>query len=298
MKQNINLPKQIEFDEAALQLLKALEKENKTVKDFLIRGYKGLPTSLEMEEESYNYFIKHSVIITSMTTFPGSSVFTEFLYEGLSPSFPIDKYVLQSKAGKAVKARLIAIERELPKIIEEYRSKGDVLIGNLGSGPGRDVIDVLSTHYQNISNIKAIHIDKDVVALKRGKRIAKIKRVDHLIEFVQGSFLKYNPTKKFDIILLIGVLCPLEIETCIIVLRAIKKLLKREGCLIVSNATKKMQKEDPFTYFIMRWAANWELVFKDDEEIKQIFEKAGYLWRKGFRDSYGFHLMGVGTSIS
>ena len=286
------------FDEAALQLLKTLEKENKTVKDFLIRSYKGLPTSPEIEEESYNYFIGHSVIITSMTTSPGSSVFTELLYEGLSSPSPIDRYVLQSKAGKAVKARLIAIERELPKIIEEYRSKEDVLIGNLGSGPGRDIINVLSTHYQNTSNIKAINIDKDITALKRGERIAKIRKVSHLVEFVQGSFLKYNLTKKFDVILLIGVLCPLEFETCVVILKTIKGLLKRGGCLIVSNATKKMQEEDPFAYFIMKWAANWELVFKDEKEVKQIFEKAGYAWKKGFRDSYGFHLMGVGTLIS
>ncbi len=44
---------------------------------------------------------------------------------------PIDRYFLQAKAGRAVKGRLVAIEKELPKIIEEYcKKKGDVLIGN------------------------------------------------------------------------------------------------------------------------------------------------------------------------
>ncbi len=292
----------LNLDEAAVQLLRTLEKRNNKVKNFLIKHYRGLPVSPEYEEKAYNYFINHSVIITAMATSRGSSVITEFLYQGIPSPSPIDNYVLNCKTGKAVRSRLVAIEEEVPKIIEEYRNnnknnnKKKILIGNLGSGPGRDVINVL-VHYHDDSDIKAIHIDKDEVALKRGIRIAKSKGVGHLIDFVQGNFLKYNPTEKFDIILLIGVLCPLDTETCIVILKTIKNLLKEDGLLIVSNASKKMQKEDPFACYIMEWTANWKLVFKNEEEMKQIFKKAGYAWKKRFRDASGFHLMAVGTPI-
>jgi len=288
----INRP---EFDEAAFQLLKDLEKENNRVKDFLIRSYRGLPVSPEMEEEAYNYSITHSVIFSATTSNPGTSILTEFLYEGIPSPSPIDKYFLQSKGGKAVKARLIAIEKELPKIIEEYGSKGDVLIGNLGSGPGRDVINVFSNYYQNVSNVKSVNIDRDKVALDRGERMAKKKGVEHLIEFVHENFLKYNPPKKFDILLLIGVLCPLATEVCIAYLKVIKQLLKEGGCLIAGNVSKKMLREDPFTSHIMEWGANWKLIYKNEEELKKIFEKAGYIWQGCFLDSYGFHIMGIGT---
>lgn len=284
---------ELDLDEAAIQLLKTLEKEDIRIKDFLIRSYKGLPTSPEMEEITYNYFITHSLFTAATVANPGSSVITEFLYEGNSSPFPIDNYFFQAKAGKAVKARLIATEKEVPNIIEEYRSKSNVLIGNLGSGPGRDIINILY-HYRNASNIRAIHIDKDNVALERGKRMAKNKGVSHLIEFVQGNFLKYNPPKKFDILLLIGILCPLETETCVNCLKMIKRLLKEDGCLIVSNVAKKMLREDPFTYFLMARIGNWKLVFKNVEELKQIFTEAGYTWRGYFTDSYGFHIMGIG----
>ena len=295
MKKNMNLPKQIEFDEAASQLLKKLETENKRIRDFFIRSYKGLPTSPEMEEETYNYFIRHSLFAVAIITSPSSSVITEFFYGGLPLSFPIDKYVFQSKSGKAVRARLITVERELPKIIEKYRSKGDVLIGNLGSGPGRDVINVFSTHYRDISNVRAIHIDKDISSLKKGRRIATIKGIDHMINFAEGNFLKYKTTKKFDIILLIGVLCSLKSEICIYLLKKIKSLLKRNGCLLVSNVSKKMLEEDPFTYFLMEKIGNWKLVFKDEKELEQIYKKAGYNWEGYFTDSYGFHILGKGT---
>jgi len=291
--------KKLEFDEAAIQLFEALEKENSKIKNLLIESfektYNGLPVSPETEEEIYNYFITHSVISAATASNCGGSVVTEFLYNGLDSPSSIDNYFLQSKAGKAVKARLIAIEKELPKIIEQYRNNGNVLICNLGSGPGRDIIDTLATHYQNASNIKVINIDKDEVALKRGKRMAKNKGVEHLIDFVGVNFLKYKPNKKFDIILLIGVLCPLEIEVCIDFLKMIKNLLTKNGCLITSNASKKMFREDFFTYYIMLLIGNWKLVFKDEEEIKQIYKKAGYIFKKYFTDTYGFHIISTGT---
>jgi len=297
MKNNKKFVKKIEFDKAATRLLSVFEKEHKKIKNFLINSYKGLPVSPEITEKFYNYFISHSVFSAATVANPSTSVITEFLYDGIEklnlPS-PIDRYFLCSKARRSIKARLQAIEEELPKIIEEYCKKGKVLIGNLGSGPGRDVIDVFSAHYKNTLDVKAIHVDKDRLALERGKRMAKVKGVDHLIEFVEGSFLKYKPTKKFDITLLIGILCPLEFKVCIAILKKVKKSLKKGGCLIAGNVSKKMLEEDPFTCHLMS-LGNWKMVFKDENELKEIFKKAGYEWKRCFTDSYGFNIMGVGT---
>lgn len=288
----------------AFQLLEVPGKEKPRIKRFLLNNYKGLPVSPEIKNEFYNYFIGHSVFSAATAANPVASVITELLYEGmekLNLSSPIDQYFLQSKAGRSIKARLEAIERELPKIIEEYhqkrKRKREILVGNLGSGPGRDVIDVLSTYYRNASDIKAIHIDKDRLALERGKRMAEIKGISHLVEFVEGSFLKYKPTRKFDIVLLIGILCPLDVETCIFVLKKVRKLLNRDGCLLASSVSKKMLKEDPFTCYLMS-LGNWKMVFKDEEELKQIFQRAGYDWKRCFFDSYGFNITGIGTPHS
>jgi ubiquinone/menaquinone biosynthesis C-methylase UbiE len=289
--------KETKFSEEALQLLETLEKENWQIKEFLIKDYKGLPVSPETKEIFYNYYITHSIFAAATSSNPGSSVITEFLYDGidkLNPYFPFDQYFLRSKAGRAVKARLKDIEEELPKIIEEYRQKGEVLIGNLGSGPGRDVIDVFASHYKNISDVKAIHTDKNKLALEKGERMAEIKGVIDQIEFIEANFLKYKPTKKFDIALLIGILCPLEFEICVRILKRIKRLLKKDSCLVVGNVSKKMLEEDPFSCYLMS-LLHWKLAFKDEGELKQIFEKAGYIWKGCFKDSYGFHLIGKGT---
>ena len=298
MTRALDIPrKRVKLSKEAVQLLGALKKENDQLRDFLIKNYRGLPVSSEIEEKAYDYFIGHSVITAATVANRGSSVTTEFLYDesGSRLTSPIDKYFLQAKAGRATRARLAVIEKEVFKIIEEYRrKKNDVLIGNLGSGPGRDVINTLC-HYRHISNVKAVNIDKDGKALERGKRMAVAKGVDRLIEFVETDFLRYRPAKKFDIVLLIGILCPLEIKTCITYLGILKRLLVENGYLIASNASKKMLEEDPFTCYLMEWTANWKLVYKDEEEMKQFYQEAGYVWKGCFLDPYGFHIMGIGT---
>jgi len=285
------------FSEATLELLHSLSKEDERVKEFLIKHFQGVPVSSVVEEWAYNYFISHSVITAATVANPGSSMTTEFLYEGLPSPSSIDHYFLQAKAGQAVKARLTAIEEKLPKIIEHYRNNQEsILIGNLGSGPGRDIINTLY-YYKDTSLIKAVNIDKDKKALERGERMAIGRNIHHLIKFIQKDFLTYKSDKKFDIALLIGVLCPLSPEICVKYLKTIKHLLKPNGYLIASNASKKMQSEDAFTRMIMEWTANWKLVYKEEKDVRGIFEDAGYAWNGSFTDSYGFHIMGMGRAI-
>jgi len=193
MKDSEKIVKKFEFDENIIQLFKFLEKESPEIKHFLIKSYKGLPVSPKIMEKFYNFFISHSVFSAATVANPSTSVITELLYEEaekLNLPSPIDQYFLKSKAGKSLKTRLEVIKKELFKMIEEYRKKGEVLIGNLGSGPGRDVIDVLASHYRDVSDVRALHIDKDKFALERGKRLAKIKGVDHLIDFVERKLFE------------------------------------------------------------------------------------------------------------
>lgn len=284
------------FDPAAMNLLEGLKKIDPGMADFLARNFEKKEIDPAVEEKTYNYFLDTSVIITSMAANHGTSIFTEFLYSSLpgNPSI-VDNYVLQSLAGKAVKARLEAIETNLSKMIaDRLEQKGSVVIGNFGSGPGRDVIDIFAKSFAG-KNVRAVHVDKDTAALNRGRVMAKSRGIDGQIEFMPGSFMKYAPKEKFDIILLVGILCPLEESTCVSVLEAMGPMLAPGGSLIASNATKIMEAGDRFSYYIMNWMADWKLVFKDEPTMKEIFNQAGFAWQGSIADSYGFHLMGMGS---
>ncbi|TFG35212.1 MAG: methyltransferase domain-containing protein [Parcubacteria group bacterium] len=286
------------FDETVFKLLKFIESDDEKVKDLIIKKYLRVPISEEEEEEVLDYFINNSVFAAATVANPATSVVTEFLYGEPKAPLPLDQYFFKSKGGKAIKSRLARVEENLYTLAEGYLKKGNVLIGNLGGGPGRDVIDVFSKYYTGNKNIKAINVDKDKNAIKRGKKMADAVGVLDKIEFSEANFMKYNPREKFDIIILVGVLCSLPAETCTLVLKKIQRLLAKGGCIMASNVSPKMLKEDHFTYFVMEKITNWKLVFKEEDVLKDIFAKAGLEWQRSFTDDYGFHCVGIGTKKS
>ena len=239
------------FEPCVPELLKSIEKDNEKIKDLVICKYLKIQLTPAEEEDILNYFINNSVFSAATLANPATSVVTEFLYDPIG-RFDIDKYFFASKGGKAIHSRLIRVEDNLHSLIEKHLKKGKVLIGNLGGGPGRDVIDVFSKFYRNNDNVASVNIDRDKNALNRGKRMADIGEVLNKIEFVESSFSKYKNKEKFDIIILVGVLCGLPIEKCTLLMREIKPLLAKGGSIMVSNVAPKMLNEDPFTYFIER----------------------------------------------
>ena len=284
------------FEKCVFDLLKFIEKDNEKVKNTLIKKYLGESLSAEAEEEMIEYFVNNSIFSSATIANPATSVVTELLYKRPEVSHPIDKYFLASKSGKAIYSRLNCVEKNLHLLIEEYlKKKSDVLINNFGGGLSRDTIDVFSKYYQDNENIKAISIDRDSSAVKRGKRLAIINGVTDKTEFLEVNIMKYNPEEKFDIVLVVGVLCGMPPETCTMILKNIKGLLGEGGCVVASNASPKMLEEDSFTYFIMENILNWKLIFKDEKLLKDIFQKAGLKWQRSFADEYGFHNMGIGN---
>lgn len=284
----------------ALKLLEALSQEGKDeVRSFLLQDYTELPTSSDTEEKARRYFAQTSTISAAVMADPGSFVVTELLYDGNKhnkTNSTIDNYFWESMAGKAVRSRLEAVIEKVSILIDNYlQHQENLRILSLGSGPGRDIINILTNH-PRASQVRAICVDKNETALQEGKSKAKRAGVDHLVEFTNGNFLNRGivPSSEFDIALLIGILCPLDAKTCVTLLKLGKRFLKKEGCIVASNASKTMSAEDPFTCYIMERMGSWRLNFKDENEMQKIFESAGYIWQGYFTDEYNFHIMGMG----
>lgn len=283
------------FEQCVLELLDSIEKDNKKIRDSIINKYLGESLSATQEEDLMEYFINNSVFSAATVANPATSVVTEFLYTRPNQPLFIDQYFFKSKGGKAIYSRLACVEEHLHQLIELYLQDGKVLIGSLGGGPSRDISDVFSKYYKDNKDVLAINIDRDRVASERGRRMAERAGVFDKISFLDSSFMRHKPKKKFDIILLVGVLCGLTPEMCVLVLKNAKRMLSKGGCILTSNVTPKMLEQDPFTYFIMKKITGWELIFKDEETLSYIFKKAGLKWRKSFTDEYGFHIMPIAT---
>jgi hypothetical protein len=264
--------KEFNLDSCVFELLESIEKDNKEIKDTLIAKYLKLPFSADAETKLLEYFINNSVFSTATMANPATSIVTELLYKRPNILYPIDKYFLASRSGKAIYSRINCVEENILKLTEEFLKKNKkVLIGNVGGGPSRDIINIFSKHYKDNENIKAVSVDRDKFTIKRGRLLAKIAGVDDMIEFAEANFMRYKPKKKFDIILLVGVLCGLSPKTCVAVLKTVKKMLAKGGRIVASNVTPKMLDEDPFTYLVMNDILNWSLIFKDEDTLKEIF---------------------------
>lgn len=288
--------KKFNFDKCVFDLLKSIEQDNEKIKDLVIAKYLESFISDEEDEEILNYFINNSVFSAATVANPATSVVTEFLYAQPKQLHFIDQYFFESKGGKAINSRLAKVEENIFELIETIQKtkKKKILIANLGGGPNRDICNVLSKYYQNNDNIEVISIDKDKMAIKRGQRIAKVGKVDDKIEFIENSFMRYRPKKKFDLVVLVGVLCGLPSDICIKILKNTQKIINKGGYIITSNASPKMLEDDPFTYFIMDKITGWKLIFKPEKILQEILKKSGFKWQKSFTDDFGFHIMPIG----
>ncbi len=288
--------KKFNFDKCVFDLLKSIEQDNERIKNIVIHKYLGNVISESEEEDVLNYFINNSVFSAATVANPATSVVTEFLYARPKQLHFIDQYFFESKGGKAINSRLARVEENIFELIETIQKtkKGKIMIANLGGGPNRDICNVLSNHYQGNENIQVISVDKDKMAIKRGKRIAKTAKIENQIEFIQNSFTRYRPKKKFDLIILVGILCGLPPEVCIKILKNTRKFLNKSGYIMTSNAAPEMLEKDPFTYFIMDKITGWELIFKSEKTLQEIIKKSGFKWQRSFTDDFGFHIMPIG----
>ncbi|MBI4691211.1 MAG: class I SAM-dependent methyltransferase family protein [Nitrospirae bacterium] len=190
----------------AEDLLTWIDSENSDVAEFLRNTFNGGRIEPAMLEETIAFFTANSAITSCVLASPGSSIISELLYAQRKTTSVIDQYFYNSKGGMAVKGRLKAMQEHLPKIMERHlKSKGAVIAGSLGSGPGRYMIDAVSRlHAKGYNeNVKAFCFDLDENAILRGKCNAVINGVSDVVRYkrsdMQGNIVGYYQNK-FDVL--------------------------------------------------------------------------------------------------
>ena len=243
-------------------------------------------------KEVLDHFVENSVIFNYIHRAPGSALAFEYLYTRKIFT-PIDQYFINCKAGFQIYKRLLALKENLPFWLDSLLvHKENILVDNIGSGTGRDMIDVLAKNTLLANKVKARHIDPDKEAITIGAQLAKENGVSHCFSFHPYKFSDVPPANA-DMALLIGILCSLPIRVCKLVLRNIVPYVRRGGIVIYSTALHKMLIEDPFTDFIMRFSG-WHMAYKTEEESENLATSLG--WRvigKFFDEHRHYHCMVV-----
>lgn len=274
-----------EFNEVSRKLLSSIPK---AIANKLKIGFH---EKLPLDEETIDYFSSSSTISEILIANPGSHEMLELIYTGQGIKGNIDEYFFNCLAGQALRNRLNEIIEHIISMLPDHKENINIL--NLGCGTARDTIETVK---QLNGNIHAFCVDTSSEALNIAKLLAN--GIHCQFSFIEKSMTEYIPNDNIQIVLLIGIFCSLDARVCRIILKKILKNLNPGAIVIASNVHKNMLRDDPFTAYLLKEIIGWNLIYKTEENLKDIFEKSGLSWKGGFFEKEtNFHYMGIGEVI-
>ncbi len=252
-------------------------------------------------EDLTDSFRKRSIISQMLMNDPGTFKMLEIVYREEEIDGDIDRYLLESTSAQALRNRLSAVISYLEQIVRKLVSEkatSPIRIANMGCGSARDTVIAAEKNREIFESISVDCIDNNAEALEIARCLTREKGVDSSFHFIQKSLTQLPYRGEIDLGLLIGILCGLKPRACVVLLRKIRKYFKQGAIIIASNVLENMIEEDLLFAHVLNDIIGWKLVYKTPEDLKQIFEAAGYKWEGFFCDKpTRFHAMGIGRVL-
>ncbi len=156
------------------------------------------------------------------------------------------------------------------KILEVVNSKNGAKIASIGSGPMREVLELLRENkIKKYTNFICLDFEKEAlgyVKVEIGKINAQNKN-NLNIEYVHKNIMELIKGKgfdrQFDFIYISGVFDYLSDRICSKVTRKMFELLEKNGTLIVINAS--LEKADSRGYY--EFLGDWVMIYRTKEEM-------------------------------
>lgn len=247
-----------------------------------------------------DYFQQESAIIPALTENPGTFTMLEKMYHFEDVSFPADCYFSKSiPGGQALRQRYDNVNEKSIEIIKGFlQEQGSCLMIDIGSGPGRNGIEICLKNPEFRQSLKIDNIDIDILALALGRDIAARHKLDN-IEFVNESMstLRKRYPKNVDVGLLIGILCGLQHRERVILLKVLKRYFRPGGKIIAAGLTDNMLSADLFCSYVLYETAGWVLQYQPVGQVKVALQEAGWQYADSFQESYyGLYEIGIGVA--
>ncbi|RXK84644.1 class I SAM-dependent methyltransferase [Chlorobaculum sp. 24CR] len=146
------------------------------------------------------------------------------------------------------------------------QDKGSIRVLNVGSGPGRDMLEYFENNQQSTIHIDCIENDKK--AVEYASRLCK----PHLgqISFINANVFKFRATQKYDVIWSAGLFDYLNDKRFIFLLKKLYSFLKEDGFLYVGNFSD----QNP-TRKYMELFGNWHLFHRNEQQLRDMALQAG-----------------------
>jgi len=176
------------------------------------------------------------------------------------------------------------VREQIIKLLNEYVetgkfSNGDFMnIYDLDSGPSDYTVEAFAKYAKGNGGgrlnfpARATCIDLNPSALRKGKKLAKEYGVKKYIDYKRGrvgSMLKEGRISDVDLMLAIGVICPLSDEITMKLFRRSREALKSGGKLYTCA-----MRHHPMENILNK--AGWELNHREPEKIEKMMKDSGY----------------------
>lgn len=211
-----------------------------------------------------------SDIVNESLKQPGSWRCLEIVYQN-EPRTWLDYFFLNSRSARGARNRLQIMQEELYKCIgQRSHIHNPVRLISFGSGPGHEILGCIEK-FQSKVVVEATCIDRDPGALECGRSLATKKGLNNSIKYVQGNVLRINsPVAKYDIGILSGLIDYFDFEVAVSVLKKVRDQLLPGGIVLIANMRRH------YLASTMSVLGNWNLVYREPEELTDILQESGY----------------------
>jgi len=202
-----------------------------------------------------------------------------------------DNYFQMSAICHAVRNRKEDFKRFALRAMRDNPKKNFKILV-LASGPCRDVYELLSGPLHDRRDVIFHCFDADPNSMEYGKTLlGNDMRVTFFKQNAVRLALRKDITKNmeggYDFIFSTGLFDYLDEKISVRLIHNLRELLSARGVVAISDVRDRFS--NPSIYF-MEWVADWNLVYRDDDDFRKIFVEAGFS-----RDEYkiGFEQQGI-----
>ncbi|MCF7955753.1 MAG: class I SAM-dependent methyltransferase [Phycisphaerae bacterium] len=176
-----------------------------------------------------------------------------------------DEYFHDLAAPKAVRNRKTYFKKMLTELAAANNGSGTAVL-NIGSGPGRDMLEFFETADDPHVKIDCVDIDENAIAY------ATELCADYMdkITFHKRNIFRFRPEEKFDIVWSAGVFDYFSDRQFTMLIKRLYTYVKEGGELVIGNFST----ENPSRPH-MEIISNWHLQHRDEDHLTGLVVDAG-----------------------
>lgn len=230
------------------------------------------------DPEVLEYTTENSIIARILHANPASDAMLRLVYPDNNGSplvDGLDRFLSRSLSGQALRDRLDVCSNWLAG---HFVGQGKRII-DLGGGSGSYAFGALR-HMRDCVPAPFVWdlLDLDLEALNCARTRAGDTGLTKVVKVRQGNFMSESAVlpDKADYAVLIGVLCGMDHDTAIAVLKRGKSHVKSGGEMLAATLLQRSFEEDPRTFRILCNVGGWQLRPKTPEQVTEIFRSSGW----------------------